>query len=116
MRHFADTLTADIQHIKIRGVIIIAVLTHHWAKDERFAEAREKLDGNGLAQSKAPGFVSRQTFVALEDPTQITSIVIWETNGLYDNWKSSLERAKAMANAELLWSKSPESQRFNLVS
>ena len=33
---------------------MIAVLTHHWAKSHLVDEARAKLDGNGLAQSKAP--------------------------------------------------------------
>ena len=33
---------------------MIGVLTHHWAKDDKIAEAKKLLDGNGLAQSKAP--------------------------------------------------------------
>ena len=94
---------------------MIAVLTHHWAKSHLVDEARAKLDGNGLAQSKAPGFVSRQTFIALDDPTQISSVVLWETNEIYDEWKASPERAEAMAGAYELWSKPPESQRFEVV-
>ena len=35
---------------------MIGVLTHHWAKPNKAQEARELLDRNGLAQSKAPGF------------------------------------------------------------
>ena len=42
---------------------MIGVLTHHWAKADRVDEAKKLLDGNGLAQSKAPGFVSRQTLM-----------------------------------------------------
>ena len=34
---------------------MIGVLTHHWAKAEKVAEAKGLLDRNGLAQSKAPG-------------------------------------------------------------
>ncbi len=94
---------------------MIGVLTHHWAKKDRLAQARAKLDGNGLAQSKAPGFVSRLTLLALDDPTQITSIVAWNSNEVYDAWKSSPERAKAMADADKLWSKPPESQRFHVA-
>lgn len=90
-------------------------MTHHWAKSGFFEQARAKLDENGLAQSMAPGFVSRQTLLALDDPNQITSIVVWETNEIYDKWKSSPQREKAMANAGLLWSKPPQSQRFDLV-
>ena len=40
---------------------MIGVLTHHWAKPDKIAEAKKLLDGNGLAQSKAPGFGSRET-------------------------------------------------------
>ena len=94
---------------------MIGVLTHHWAKEDRVAEARAKLDGNGLAQSKAAGFVSRQTLLALNDPTQITSLVVWETNESYNSWKSSPERSEAMAGADELWSRPPESQRFQVA-
>ena len=94
---------------------MIWVLTHHWAKGGNVNEARRLLDGNGLAQSKAPGFVSRQTLLALDDPTQITSIVVWKSNEVYDAWKSSPERAKAMADADKLWSRPPESQRFHVA-
>ena len=44
---------------------MIGVLTHHWAKVDKIDEARKLLDRNGDAQSKAPGFVSRQTLIAL---------------------------------------------------
>ena len=37
---------------------MIGVLTHHWAKADKIEEAKKLLDGNGLAQSKAPGFGS----------------------------------------------------------
>ena len=36
---------------------MIGVLTHHWSKAGKFDQARPLVDGNGLAQSKAPGFV-----------------------------------------------------------
>ena len=34
----------------------IGVLTHHWAKADRVAEAKALLERNGAAQSRAPGF------------------------------------------------------------
>ena len=55
---------------------MMGVLTHHWAKNNKLAEARQLLDGNGLAQSKAPGFSSRQTLYSISDPTKITSLVV----------------------------------------
>ena len=93
---------------------MIGVLTHHWAKKEMFEKARELLDGNGLAQSNAPGFISRTTLLARTDSNQITSIVIWDDDEIYDTWKKSPERAAAMAGAEVLWKKSPVSERFDI--
>lgn len=94
---------------------MIGVLTHHWAKDDKIAEAKKLLDGNGLAQSKAPGFASRQTLISLTDPSKITTIVVWDSNEIYDAWRASPERTKAMAGAEELWARPPESERFEVA-
>jgi heme-degrading monooxygenase HmoA len=94
---------------------MIGVLTHHWAKPDKVDEAKTLLDGNGLAQSKAPGFVSRQTLYSLSDPTKITTLVVWDSNDIYDQWRASPERAAAMKGADALWSKPPEGERFEMV-
>ena len=94
---------------------MIGVLTHHWAKSDKIDEARKLLDGNGLAQSKAPGFGSRQTLYSLTDPTKITTLVTWDSNNIYDAWRASPERIVTMAGAEELWSKPPESERFEMA-
>jgi heme-degrading monooxygenase HmoA len=94
---------------------MIGVLTHHWAKADKLAEAKALLDRNGLAQSKAPGFVSRQTLYSLTDSTKITTLVVWESNQIYDAWRASPERAAVMSGAEKLWAKSPESERFDVA-
>jgi len=95
---------------------MIGVLTHHWAKQDKIAEAQRLLEGNGLAQSKAPGFGARQTLLSLSDPTKITTLVTWESNEIYDAWRASPERAVAMAGADELWAKPPESERFQLAT
>ncbi len=95
---------------------MIGVLTSHWAKEGRFDDALDLLNGNGLAQSKAPGFVRRTTLVSADDPSKITTLVIWMSDEIYDSWKASPERAEAMAGAEELWSHPPESQRFRYIS
>jgi heme-degrading monooxygenase HmoA len=94
---------------------MIGVLTHHWAKADKVSEARKLLDRNGEAQSKAPGFVSRQTLVSRSDPGKITTLVVWTTNDIYDAWRASPERAVAMSGAEALWAKPPESERFEVI-
>ncbi len=95
---------------------MIGVLTHHWAKADKIDDARKLLDGNGEAQSKAPGFVSRQTLYSLADPAKITTLVVWDTNEIYDAWRASPQRATAMSGADLLWSKPPESERFAIAT
>ena len=94
---------------------MIGVLTHHWAKEDKITEARALLDRNGLAQSKAPGYGSRQTMVSLSDPTKITTLVTWESNEIYNAWRASPERATAMAGADELWARPPESERFEVA-
>ena len=94
---------------------MIGVLTDHWAKDDHIEQARTLLDRNGLAQSKAPGFGSRQTLFSLADPTKITTLVTWDSNEIYDAWRASPERAAAMAEAEEMWSQPPHSERFEVA-
>jgi heme-degrading monooxygenase HmoA len=94
---------------------MIGVLTHHWAKPDKIEEAKKLLDRNGLAQSKARGFGSRQTLYSLSDPTQITTLVTWDSNEIYDAWRASPQRAEAMAGADQLWARPPHSDRFEVA-
>ncbi len=95
---------------------MIGVLTHHWAKDGLVEEAAALLDGNGQAQSRAPGFVVRYSLASNSDPTKLSSLVVWESEEIYDAWKTSPERAAAMAGAEDLWARPPESERFEVTA
>ena len=95
---------------------MIAVITHHWAKKEEFQKARELLDQNGFAQSNAGGFIYRVTMLSKKDKNQITSVVIWESDEIYDEWKISPERSAVMDEAAKLWSKPPESEPFYVVN
>jgi heme-degrading monooxygenase HmoA len=94
---------------------MIGVLTHHWAKQDKIQEARDLLDRNGDAQSKAPGFVSRETLYSLSDATKITTLVCWDSNEIYEEWRASPQRAAVMTGADVLWSKHPESERFEVA-
>ena len=69
-----------------------------------------------MAQSKAPGFGSRETLYSLSDSTKITTLVTWDSNDIYDAWRASPERAKAMAGAEEMWSQPAQSERFDVIS
>ena len=63
----------------------------------------------------APGFGSRQTLISLIDPAKISTLVTWDSNEIYDAWRASPERGAAMAGAEELWAKPPESERFDVI-
>ena len=95
---------------------MIGVMTHHWAKSDKVGEARALLDRNGLAQSRAPGFGGRQTLISISDPTKITTLVLWDGEEIYDAWRASPQRTEAMAGADELWSKHPESERFQVAA
>jgi heme-degrading monooxygenase HmoA len=94
---------------------MIGVLTHHWAVEDKIDEARQLLDRNGEAQSHAPGFVSRETLISLADPTKITTLVLWDSNDIYDAWRASPERSATRAGADVLWSQPAESERFEAM-
>ena len=94
---------------------MIGVLTHHWAKPELVEAAKKMLDGNGLAQSKAPGYGQRLTFISQDDPTKISTLVTWESNEIYDALRASPARAAAMAGAAEMWSKPAENERFEMA-
>ena len=95
---------------------MIAVITHHWAKEDKFEQAKALLNRNGFAQSGARGFIYRATMLSKTDAKQITSIVLWTSDEIYDLWKASPERERVMAGADMFWTKKPESERFNLVN
>ena len=95
---------------------MIGVLTHHWTSEDNVADARRLLDRNGAAQSKAPGFGSRLTLLSLNDPTKITTLVTWQSAEIYDAWRASPARAAAMAGAGGLWTRPPESERFEVAA
>ncbi len=84
-------------------------------KEDQINAARELLDRNGEAQSRAPGFVSRETMIFLSDPTKITTLVLWDSNEIYDAWRASPERAAVMTGADVMWSQPAESERFEVV-
>ena len=94
---------------------MIGVLTHHWAKPDDFEQARALLDGNGEAQSRHPGFIDRRTLLSRADSGRITTLVVWESDEIYDSWRASAARAAAMAGAEALWSRPPESERYDVA-
>ncbi len=94
---------------------MIGVLTHHWAKQDLIEDAKLLLNRNGEAQSSAPGFISRETFYSLTDTAKITTMVKWTSNEIYEEWRASPERATVMTGADALWSKRPESERFQVA-
>jgi heme-degrading monooxygenase HmoA len=94
---------------------MIAVLTHHWAKQEMLDEAKKVLERNGAAQQKAPGFGVRQTLYSQEDPTKITTLVTWGNNEDYQAWRASPERAVALAGSEVLWARPNEGEWFDVA-
>ena len=95
---------------------MIGVLTHHWTREDKVAEGRKLLDRNGLARAKPEALLAARHWFPLPTPPKITTLVVWESSDVYDAWRASPERAVAMAGAEELWARAPESERFQLVT
>jgi heme-degrading monooxygenase HmoA len=53
--------------------------------------------------------------ISLNDPTKITTLVVWESNAIYDAWRASPERAAVMTGADVLWAQHTESERFEMA-
>jgi len=68
---------------------MIGVLTHHWAKTDRVDEAKK-------LRRSPHWWCGRATRSMIK-------------------WRASPERAVAMKGAEALWSKPPESERFQVA-
>ena len=94
---------------------MIGVLTHHWARNDMLSQAAGLLDRNGDAQSGAQGFVSRQTLRSRSEPGKITSLVLWESEDIYEEWRASPQREAIMSGAAAFWSRPPESERFDVA-
>ena len=58
----------------------------------------------------------RYSIASKSDPTKLSSLVVWESEQIYDAWKVSPERAAAMAGADELWARPPESERFEVTA
>jgi heme-degrading monooxygenase HmoA len=95
---------------------MIAILTHHWVKEDKLAEAKVMMDRNAAAQKNAPGFGSRQTLYSQSEPTKVTTLGTWDSNEDYDAWRASPARAAASGSgSEELWARPNESERFHVA-
>ena len=94
---------------------MIAQLAHHWALPDKFDEANAVLLENGRAMRAFPGFISRQTFIAENDPLRITTIVVWRRKEDHQAWLESPERKARAGSAGSLWSKPVEAEYCELI-
>ena len=94
---------------------MIAQLAHHWALPDKFDEANAALLENGRAMRAFPGFISRHTFIAENDPLRITTVVVWRRKEDHQAWLESPERKARAGSAGNLWSRPVEAEYCELV-
>ncbi|MBI4203047.1 MAG: antibiotic biosynthesis monooxygenase [Chloroflexi bacterium] len=97
---------------------MITVITHHYVIPEMTPRAGEQIKENGRVMRSYPGFISRQTLYAENDPNQITTVTTWRALEDYQRW-SSRPRSQAQPDAlaaPSMYSKPIEAIVFNVVA
>jgi quinol monooxygenase YgiN len=59
------------------------VVVHHWCKPDMVEAARKRIDTNGAAMAKAPGFHYRCRMEPGSDPLQVSTITAWTDEAAY---------------------------------
>ncbi|MBI2170514.1 MAG: antibiotic biosynthesis monooxygenase [Chloroflexi bacterium] len=95
---------------------MITVLVHHYVIPQMTKQAEALIKENGRVMRSFPGFVSRQTLYAQNDPNQITTVTVWRSIEAYQGWTNRPDRPQPQPNAPAMWSKPIENTLFNVTA
>ncbi len=94
---------------------MITVIVHHYVIPAKVKEAETLIKENGRVMRSFPGFITRQTVIPQNDPSQITTVTIWRSLEDRQKWDNRPDRPQPQPNAPTLWSKPIESTVFNVT-
>lgn len=75
---------------------MIAFVSHHYALPGKGDELRRRLDQTGITMSAYPGFIARYNLQAVDDPTHVTAVALWESEAALDGWDNGPDRGRAV--------------------
>ncbi len=94
---------------------MFTIISHHYAVPEHRQAGLDTVLEVGQAMRRYPGFISRHTLVADDDPTQITSITSWRDKESAQAWDSGPDRQSLRQHGMPFWSKPPHRVSFAVV-
>lgn len=93
---------------------MITVIVNHYVLQERFQQADARVKESGRVMRSYPGFVSRQTLYAQQDPMQITTVTTWRSLEDYQRWDDR-NRPQPSPGAPTRWSRPVEKVVFEVT-
>ena len=94
---------------------MITVLIHYWVKPEHKEELKRLCRESGERQSKYPGFISRQTWVSMDDPLRITTITTWRSKEERDAWWNNPQRLANKQDESYLYTRPDEKEWWEVL-
>jgi len=64
------------------------VIVHHWCKPDMVEQARQRIDTNGDAMSRCPGFITRHRIEKPEEPLKISTVTVWLDEASNAGWQA----------------------------
>ena len=75
---------------------MIAFVSHHYALPGKGNELKRRLDQTGKTMSNYPGLIVRYNLQAIDDPTHVTAVALWESAEALDGWDNGPDRGRAV--------------------
>lgn len=74
------------------------VIVHHWCKPDMVEQARKRIDGNGDAMSRCPGFITRYRIEKPEEPLKVSTVTVWADEAANEAWQADKKSRAAESN------------------
>ena len=84
---------------------MITTISVHYVNAGLREEALDLLEATTILGRKQTGFISRDIFIAVDDPMKMTTVTSWETKEQLDTWGQNTDRPKRDKDAPPLFSK-----------
>lgn len=94
---------------------MITVIVNHYVLPDQLRRAKAGIRENGRLMRSYPGFVSRQTLIAQQDPLQVTTVTSWRRMRDYQGWTNRPGRPQPAPGAPTRWSRPVETSIFRVT-
>lgn len=79
---------------------MVIVIVQHWCKPGMAERTRRRLDGNGEAMSRRPGFLYRHRIENPKEPLKVSTVTAWTDEASYRAWMDYKKTTDAAAGAD----------------